>query len=62
MKHLARISVGTPKRAEQWQEIICSVAVAFNAIMGFFGGESPLGLYIEDKCDIPVPNDTTGGA
>lgn len=56
MKHLARMTVTTPKPAAEWQEILCSVAVAFNAIMGFFGGASPLGLYIEDKCNIPQPN------
>ena len=60
MKHLRILSAHRPAKAAYWQEVVCSMAVMINAIMGFTGGSIPFVLYIEEKCDIPVPNDGGG--
>ena len=38
---------------------MCQVAVGLNAFLDFLGGSSPLLLFVEDKCDLPQPNDNT---
>ena len=51
-----------PVPSAEWQEFVCAFAVAINSLLSFFGGASPLTLYVEDKCDIPQPNDGGEGA
>lgn len=41
--------------AEYWQEVVCTVAVTVNALMKAFGGSAPFFQFVEEKCDIPVP-------
>ena len=55
MKHTRPISSQVPAKAAYWQELVCSLSVMVNAVMAFTGGSVPFVLYIEDKCDIPVP-------
>ena len=57
MKHFAQITRSAPAKPAAWQEFVCAFAVALNSLMSFFGGSSPITLYVEDKCDIPVPNE-----
>lgn len=56
MKHITVVTKPPVTRAAKWQEFVCIAAQTFNAILGFFGGASPLMLFIEDKCDLPTPN------
>jgi len=60
LKHVAHITRNAPAKSADWQEFVCAFTVALNALLSFFGGSSPLALYIEDKCDIPQPNDQAG--
>jgi hypothetical protein len=55
VKHLSTITV--PRKADKFQEFICSKAVILNDILGAFGGESPITGYVVEKCDIPEPLD-----
>lgn len=59
MKHIRRITSEIPQRGNQWQELVCVLAVAINALLSFMGGEAPVFQFIEDKCDIPEPNSGT---
>ncbi len=60
MKHVRSITRGAPAPADLWQEVVCSIFVGVNLLLGLMGGSSPFGLFIEDKCNIPVPNDSSG--
>lgn len=46
--------------ADQTQEFICRTMEMINALLQFFGGASPVGLWIESKCAIPTPNPSGG--
>jgi hypothetical protein len=46
--------------ANEFQEVICRFADLFNALLGFFGGNAPVTLWISSKCAIPTSN--TGGS
>ncbi len=59
MKHFRVISNRAPRTAALWQEIVCQVAVGLNIFLEFLGGSSPILLFVEDKCDLPQPNDGT---
>ncbi|HPO15367.1 MAG TPA: hypothetical protein PLI09_18130 [Candidatus Hydrogenedentes bacterium] len=59
MVHIKRLSSGTPKQGNAWQEFMCAFAVAINALLSAMGGSSPVFVFVEDKCDIPQPNDTS---
>jgi hypothetical protein len=60
VKHLRSLSSGQPAQANIWQDIICQFAGVLSALLGAFGGASPLTDYVDDKCLIPTPNpDTT---
>lgn len=58
MKHLTCLSQSPVTKAEQWEEIVCTVAQTFNTILGFFGGSSPLMQFIGDKCEVKPPSTT----
>ncbi|MBI2431709.1 MAG: hypothetical protein HYV26_02430 [Candidatus Hydrogenedentes bacterium] len=61
MKHLTRISKQGPAQAATWQDSVCLVVTMLAEVLGFLGGESPILLYLDDKCTIPQPNDTGQG-
>jgi hypothetical protein len=48
-----------PKRAEQWWDDLCFLSLFINPFLSFFGGESPLFLYMQDKCYNPGGGSTT---
>lgn len=56
MKHITRVTASPVAKAGQWEDFICVFAQTFNDILEFFGGASPLMLYIGRKCEIPTPN------
>ncbi len=56
MKHITPVTKSQVARAGRWEDFICVFAQAFNAMLGFLGGASPIWLYIEEKCDISEPN------
>ncbi len=58
MRHLTSITKGAaPARAAVWQDITCTVAFFLEDLLGSFGGQSPLLVFIGDKCHIPDPED-----
>ncbi|MBI2421604.1 MAG: hypothetical protein HYV27_02160 [Candidatus Hydrogenedentes bacterium] len=61
MKHVHPITRCGAGRADAFQDLICIVFTTFNALLGSFGGSSPFGGFIEEKCTIPVPNDGGNG-
>jgi len=42
-------------KATALEDTICAVSAVISALLGFFGGSSPLLLFVEDKCAIPTP-------
>lgn len=56
MKHIRSLSQGSPARAAAWQDVLCAIMMALNAILEAFGGASPVVGLINDKCYIPTPN------
>ena len=56
VRHLTRITQIQPVRADAVQEFICFTAQAINAFLTIIGGTLPFTTYIEQKCDIPTPN------
>ena len=57
MKHVSALSKQQPTKANQIQEIICQVALFAGALLGSFGGASPVISFANDKCDLPQPGD-----
>lgn len=60
MKHMTKVTQSPVAKAGGWQDNVCIIAQTLNAILGFFGGSSPILMYVDDKCAIPAPNDTVG--
>lgn len=60
VKHIKSMSRRGVVAANEYQDLICRLAELFNALLGFFGGASPVGLWIDSKCAIPTPNPGTG--
>ncbi len=56
VKHISTLTKCPVAKAGMWEDLICLFAQSFNAMLSFFGGASPLLLFVEDKCDIPTPN------
>lgn len=56
MKHITRISLHRPKPADVWQDVLCQVVIALNAIIEALGGASPIVGLVHTKCYIPTPN------
>lgn len=48
-------------KATALEDTICAVSAVLSSLLGFFGGSSPLLLFVEDKCAIPTPGTGTGG-
>ncbi len=60
MKHLKKISQVQPAPADAVQDFLCFAAEALNAFLSVIGGTLPITTYVEDKCIIPVANDSGG--
>jgi hypothetical protein len=60
VKHVRPICRCNVVAADQTQEFICRTMEMLNALLQFFGGASPVGLWIESKCAIPTPNPSGG--
>lgn len=56
MKHITRISLHRPERANVWQDVLCQIIIAVNAIIEALGGASPIVGLVHTKCFIPTPN------
>lgn len=61
MKHITRISLHRPKRADVWQDVLCQIVIAVNAIIEALGGSSPIVGLVHTKCFIPTPNPDGAG-
>lgn len=55
MKHFRQLTQQRPARADQVQDTICAIANVLAAILGAFGGASPIVVLIDDKCAFPAP-------
>jgi hypothetical protein len=55
VKHIRPVSLNVPARAAGWQDAVCILVTTINGILEAFGGASPFGGYIVDKCTIPAP-------
>lgn len=57
MKHVTKVTQSSVAKAAEWQDNVCIIVQTLNAILGFFGGSSPILGYIDDKCTIPEANE-----
>jgi hypothetical protein len=57
LKHIRRISVATPSRADQIQDALCLVIGLVVSLLEFLGGSAPGLNFLNEKCIIPEPND-----
>ncbi len=48
MKHIKNIS--SPKAADVWQDVLCTVASAVVGLLSFKNGNVPLLTWLDDKC------------
>jgi hypothetical protein len=53
VKHIHQITVTRPATADIVQDVICQVSLAFAALLGEKGGESPILNFLNNKCDLP---------
>jgi len=56
VKHVRCISSSAPAPAAAWQDAVCIFVGLLNGLLEAFGGTSPFGGYIVEKCTIPTPN------
>ncbi len=54
MKHMKQLTAAAPAPAAAWQDAVCILVSTINGIIEAFGGESPFGGYVVDKCTIPA--------
>lgn len=57
LKHIRRISVTAPSRADQVQDALCIVIGLLVSLLEFLGGSAPGLNFLNEKCIIPEPND-----
>ncbi|HNY85186.1 MAG TPA: hypothetical protein P5141_05960 [Candidatus Hydrogenedentes bacterium] len=61
MRHVAMLTrTRAVPKATALEDTICAVSAVLSALLGFFGGSSPVLLFVEDKCAIPTPGTNTG--
>jgi hypothetical protein len=60
VKHLRPFTKRAPEKAELWQEIICSINHLVFGLITAKGGAAPVSQFVDQKCDIPVPNTDSG--
>jgi len=53
MKHIK--SMNWTVRATAFENTVCQIVYIFNAVLGFFGGSSPLGQFLQAKCNYEIP-------
>ncbi|HOJ68529.1 MAG TPA: hypothetical protein PK379_02550 [Candidatus Hydrogenedentes bacterium] len=53
MKHVRLIN--RTSRATAFEDTVCQIVYIFNAVLGFFGGASPLGQFLQAKCNYEIP-------
>ncbi len=53
MKHVRPVNVA--KRATAFEDTVCQIVYIFNAVLGFLGGSSPLGQFLQAKCNYEIP-------
>lgn len=46
-----------PRGADVWQDVVCSFAHTLNLLVQSKGGTSPVTAWLDDKCDLPEPNE-----
>jgi hypothetical protein len=56
VKHLGIITSCIPKKADDTQDIVCSITHAIADMVAAKGGSAPLLGWADEKCTIPVPN------
>lgn len=62
IRHISRcgrVETCTPRKAAVWQDIICYKNHALAELLTIMGGASPMVTFLDQKCDLPQPNDTT---
>ena len=57
VKHVKQLSAAAPAPAAAWQDAVCILVTTINGIIEAFGGESPFGGYVVNKCTIPTGTD-----
>lgn len=55
MKHVTAVTKH-PATAAVWQDVICYSTHAIASIVEAKGGMSPFVTYLDEKCDLPDPN------
>lgn len=53
MKHIK--PVNRTSRATAFEDTVCQIVYVFNAVLGFFGGSSPVGQFVQAKCNYEIP-------
>ncbi|HNR30347.1 MAG TPA: hypothetical protein PKI11_05620 [Candidatus Hydrogenedentes bacterium] len=56
MKHITYVSSRKPMTAAAWQDVLCQIVMAANALVEALGGSAPFLGLINSKCEIPTPN------
>ena len=50
MKHLKQVTKQSPRRADVWQDVLCTVAATVVSLLGAKGGSIPLLTWVDNKC------------
>ena len=50
MKHLKQVTKRLPKRADVWQDVLCTLATAMVSLLSTKGGSVPMLTWLNDKC------------
>lgn len=50
MKHITRVSKLAPRRADVWQDVLCTVASTVVSLLNIKGGGIPLLTWVDEKC------------
>lgn len=50
MKHIKHVTKLTPRRADVWQDILCTIAGTVVSLLTAKGGNVPLITWVDDKC------------
>ncbi|GMV94618.1 MAG: hypothetical protein KJ060_03590 [Candidatus Hydrogenedentes bacterium] len=51
MKHIKRVTKGTPAKAAVWQDVLCEVAGVVVGLLESKGGSVPFLTYLDEKCE-----------
>lgn len=50
MKHIKHVSKSKPRRADVWQDVLCTVAATVVSLLTIKGGGIPLLTWVDEKC------------